>query len=365
MKFLEFFKRQLFITSIYGIPVRIDYRWFFVVIVMSWLMAKPIPTSIVDDFFVRFGLGLATTLVFFASILIHELAHSHIARKEGVEVREIIIHPFGGLARFRKAPDNPRAEFRIAVAGPFASFVLSLVFLGLTAVLAEVKVLSVLCSLLFILNLLLAVFNLFPGYPLDGGRVLRAFLWNRGYELNDATVLTGRCGQVIAVTLGLFGLALTLISGDFITGLWMVLVGVFLFDAARGIIKEVEELKQTTVGEVMTVPVFVEPEASIAKFIEKTLPMFRQTVFLVAKNKQFYGVLLLEDMKKVERDDWHQTKIRQIMRPITPNYFVEISTLIDDARVLMRENGIGAVGVIDETGSLVGFLQRGKIRKRS
>jgi Zn-dependent protease/CBS domain-containing protein len=365
MKFLEFFKRQLLITHIYGIPVRVDYRWFFVVIVMSWLMAKPIPTSIVDDSFVRFGLGLATTLVFFVSILIHELAHSRTARKEGVEVREIVIHPFGGLARFRKAPDNPRAEFRIAIAGPIASFLLAIVFLGLTAILAEVKVLSILCSLLFILNLLLAVFNLFPGYPLDGGRVLRAFLWNRGYELNDATTLTGRCGQAIAVTLALFGLALTLINGDFITGLWMVLVGIFLFDAARGIINEVAELKQTTAGEVMTVPVFVEPETSIARFVEKTLPMFRQTVFLVAQNKQFYGVLLLEDMKAVERDDWHQTKIREIMRPITPNYFVETTALIDDARLLMRENGIGAVGVIDETGNLVGFLQRGKIRKRS
>jgi Zn-dependent protease/CBS domain-containing protein len=365
MKFLEFFKRQLLITHIYGIPVRIDYRWFFVVIVMSWLMAKPIPDSIIDDSFVRLGFGLAATLIFFASILIHELAHSRTARKEGVEVREIVIHPFGGLARFRKAPDNPRAEFRIAIAGPIASFLLSLFFLALMTILQDVKVVSVLCSLLFILNLLLAVFNLFPGYPLDGGRVLRAFLWNRGYELNDATVLTGRCGQVIAVTLALFGLALTLINGDFITGLWMVLVGIFLFDAARGIINEVAELKQTTVGEVMTVPVLVAPETSIAGFIEKTLPMFRQTVFLVAQNKQFYGVLLLEDMKKVERDDWHRTKIHEIMRPITPNYFVETNTLIDEARALMRENGIGAVGVIDENGNLVGFLQRGKVRKRN
>jgi Zn-dependent protease len=365
MKFLEFFKRQLLITHIYGIPVRIDYRWFFVVIVMSWLMAKPIPDSIIDDSLVRFGFGFAATLIFFASILIHELAHSRTARKEGVEVREIVIHPFGGLARFRKAPDNPRAEFRIAIAGPIASFLLSLVFLALMTILQDIKVLSVLCSLLFILNLLLAVFNLFPGYPLDGGRVLRAFLWNRGYELNDATVLTGRCGQVIAVTLALFGLVLTLINGDFLTGLWMVLVGIFLFDAARGIINEVAELKQTTAGEVMTVPVLVAPETSIAGFIEKTLPMFRQTVFLVAQNKQFYGVLLLEDMKKVERDNWHRTKIHQIMRPITPNYFVETNTLIDDARALMRENGIGAVGVIDENGNLVGFLQRGKIRKRN
>jgi Zn-dependent protease/CBS domain-containing protein len=365
MNFLEFFKRQLLITYIYGIPVRIDYRWFFVVIVMSWLMAKPIPTSIVDDSLVRFGLGFATTIVFFVSILIHELAHSRVARSEGVEVREIVIHPFGGLARFRRAPDNPRAEFRIAIAGPIASFLLSLVFLVLMSVLAEVKVLSVLCSLLFILNLLLAVFNLFPGYPLDGGRVLRAFLWNRGYELNDATVLTGRCGQVIAVALAVFGLILTLLNGDFLTGLWMVLVGIFLFDAARGIISEVAELKLTRAGDVMTVPVLVEPETTIGRFVEKTLPMFRQTVFLVAQNKQFYGVLLLEDMKAVDRDDWHLTKIRQVMRPITPNYFVEVNTLIDEARSLMRENGIGAVGVIDENGSLVGFLQRGKIRRRN
>lgn len=365
MNIFEFFKRQLLIAHVFGIPVRIDYRWFFVLALMAWLTAVNIPTGLIEGIFVKLIFGLVTTLIFFASIFFHELAHAFAARFEGVEVMEIVLHPFGGLARLRREPDNPRTEFRIAIAGPAASFLLSLVFLGLMLLSGSIgtAVLTPLLFLLFFWNMLLAVFNLFPGYPLDGGRILRAFLWKRGKELNEATILTGRAGQIIALALIIFGLFITLVRGDFFTGLWTVLVGLFLYDAAAGIIRQTGETETITVSEVMSLPVPVSPDSTVSQFVDHVLPLYRQTVFPVSKDKQFYGFLKLDDLKKLPRDEWRKTKIREVMRPIETSHFVEKDALFSDAKKLMRENGIGALGIVDEQGSLIGFLRRGNIIK--
>lgn len=363
---LEFFKRQFLLTHVWGIPVRIDCRWFLVVIVMSWLTTINIPNSLIDNYLTKIILAVLTTLIFFLSIVGHELAHAFAARLERIETLEIVLHPFGGLARLRREPDTPRAEFRIAIAGPTASFLFALIFLGFvfgTQALG-VSALSPFFLLLAFLNLLLAVFNLFPGYPLDGGRVLRAFLWKRGYELNEATVLTGKCGQMISIALIVFGLFVVVAYRDLFTGLWTVLTGFFLLDSATGIIRQIKEFEQLTVEEAMTVPVMIAPETSLQNFVDRTLPLFRQTVFLVAKDKYFYGILVLEDIKEFPREKWRETRVQMVMRPVTEEFFVEMNAPLQEARELMRENGIGAVGVVDGRGNLVGFLQRGKIRKR-
>ena len=366
MSVLEFFKRQLLVAHIFGIPVRVDYRWFIVLILMAWLTATNIPNSLVEDSLIKFALGLVTTLVFFGSIFLHELAHALVARRENVEVLEIVLHPFGGLARFTRPPNNANAEFRIAIAGPLASFIISLIFLALTLLfnLLGNNILSPLLFVLFLWNMLLAIFNLFPGYPLDGGRVLRAFLWKRGKDLNEATILTGRAGQIISITLVVVGLYIALGRRDYFTGLWTVVVGIFLFDSATKIIKQTNDDELTTVGEVMSLPLAILPEDNVLHFVDNILPLYRQTTFLVAKDKQLYGILTLEDLKTLDRTQWHKTKIHAAMRPITPDYFVESDSFLTDARHLMRENGIGALGVIDEKGQLVGFLQRHRIRRR-
>lgn len=365
MQITEFFKRQLLIAHVFGIPVRIDYRWFFVLVLLAWLTAAYIPASLVENGLTRFFLGFLTTIVFFLSIFLHELAHAVVARMENIEVLEIVLHPFGGLARFRHAPDTPRAEFRIAIAGPAASLLISIIFLVLTIFFNSFgeNIASPLVFLLFLWNLLLAVFNLFPGYPLDGGRVLRAYLWKRGRDLNEATILTGRAGQIIAVTLIVIGFIIASLRGDVFTGLWTVIIGLFLFVEAKEIIKQTNSLENTLVAEVMSLPFALAPDGNVLHFVDNVLPLHRQTAFLVGQNKQLHGILTLEDLKKIERDKWHKTKIRDAMRPITIDYFVEADAFLTDARALMRENGIGAVGVIDENGELVGFLQKSKIRK--
>ena len=365
MEFLRFFKRQFVIARVSGIPVRADFRWIFVLLLMSWITANGIH-SLTANIFTSFIFGLVTTLIFFASIFLHELAHAVAGRMENVQVMEIVLHPFGGLTRFRHAPDTPRAEFRVAIAGPAASFLLALIFLGIMWAFnrLEADILARLFFTLFLLNFLLAVFNMFPGYPLDGGRVLRAYLWKRGTDLNEATVLTGRCGQVIAAVFIVFGIVTIFTQADFFTGLWTIMVGLFLFDAAQGIIKEVRDSVERIVEEVMQLPISIAPEIDVLHFVNRILSLHRRTIFPVAKDKQLYGMLTLEDLKKLPRSDWSKTKIQTVMRPITPDYFVETDTPLSEAREVMRANGIGAVGVIDARGNLVGFLQsRNKAKK--
>ena len=367
MRRLEFLKRQILIAHVSGIPVRIDLRWFFVLALMSWITALNL-SKLVDNFLAALVLGLLTTLVLFLSIFLHEYAHAAAARMEGVDVLEIVLHPFGGLARFRHEPDTPRAEFRIALAGPAASFLIALAFAALMAIAnsLEFRLLVTLSFFLVLWNFLLAVFNLFPGYPLDGGRVLRAYLWRRGTDLNEATILTGKFGKIIALALIFCGFFILLFATDgFFTGFWTILVGLFLYDSAKGIIKQVNEFENLSVEETMELPVTVEPESAVMKFVDTILPLHRRTIFLVAEKKQFYGVLMLEDLKKLPREDWQKTKIRHVMRPIAPEYFVETNATLNEAKILMRENGIGSLGVINAKGELVGYLQRGRLRKRS
>src|SRR5687768_2845277 len=162
MQFAESFKRQAVLGRVSGIPVRADFRWFFVVALMSAITAASI-NPLVGNIAGSILLGLVTTLLFFASIFLHEFAHAAAARLEKLEVVEIVLHPFGGLTRFRHPPETPRAEFRIAIAGPAASFLLTLFFVGLMAA-ANAGGLDILWQILFLLalsNFLIAVFNLF------------------------------------------------------------------------------------------------------------------------------------------------------------------------------------------------------------
>ena len=200
MSVVDFYKRQITVAHIFGIPVRFDYRWFIVFLLSVWLIASnlarggmwvsqvqlmPVSTT------AAWILGVVTTLGLFLSVLGHELSHALMGRAEGIEIEEIVLHPFGGLARLRNEPDSPRAEFRIAIAGPAASFVFAAISFGLMLV-AMMTNYPVIGGIMFLLgagNLLLAIFNLFPGYPLDGGRVLRAILWRRTGDIKEATRL--------------------------------------------------------------------------------------------------------------------------------------------------------------------------------
>src|SRR4026209_891572 len=371
-----FYKKQITVARVYGIPVRIDYRWFIVVGLSVRLIARNRQTDIIQlgGFQLHplapataWLLGIITTAGLFISVLGPELSHALMARFEGIEIEEIVLHPFGGLARLRNEPENPRAEFRIAVAGPAASFLIGVVSFVLLLPIVRAGYTTA-AGILFLIsagNLLLAVFNLFPGYPLDGGRVLRALLWRRTGDIREATRLAGICGMLIAAILIIFGVYMAIAPSfrSYFMGFWSVLVGLFLFDAAFSVVKHVRGRVHKIVKEAMSAPFAVEPDLRICQLIDSGLPMHRQVAFPVALNKRLHGIVSLEDLKTLPRERWHLTKARDVMRPIAPRFFVEPNATLAYAQELMRRNGIGSVAVVGKTGELVGFLQTGKFKR--
>jgi Zn-dependent protease/CBS domain-containing protein len=377
MSVLGFYKRRITVARIYGIPVRIDYRWFVVFFLSVWLIAvnlarggiwvgqvKLLPVGAAS----AWGLGIITTLGLFLSVFGHELSHALMGRAEGIEIEEIVLHPFGGLARLRNEPESPRAEFRIAVAGPAASFLFAVVgFLAMF--IAMVAHYSTVAGVLFLIsagNLLLAVFNLFPGYPLDGGRVLRAILWRRTGDIAEATRLAGICGMLIAGILIIFGVYMAIAPNfrSYFMGLWSVLVGVFLFDAAYSVVRQAAGKGKHIVSQAMSAPFSIEPDMLISHLIDTVLPMHRQVAFPVAFERRLYGILSLEDLKSLPRERWRLTHAREVMRPVAPRFFVEPTATLDYARELMKRNGIGSLAVVGKNGELVGFLQSGRFKRR-
>lgn len=379
MKFLEFFSRRLTIARVYGIPVRIDYRWFIVVVLSVWLISVNLQNYAIQISNVRLGpmkpgsawlLGFISTIGLFISVFGHELSHALMARAEDIEIEEIVLHPFGGLARLRNQPQNPRAELRIAIAGPAASFLFALLAFGAMkiAALGNYAATLVIFSLIAWGNFLLAVFNLFPGYPLDGGRVLRAIIWHRSGSITEATRMAGICGILIGGMLILFGAYIMIApnwraSQPYFMGGWSILVGLFLLDTAARLVKSAAGTRVLTVGETMSVPVSIEPDVTVSKLVDEILPLHRQTSFPVAINKQLHGILALEDLKSLPRERWRATKARDVMRPIGPRFFVDPSATLEYAKELMKRNGIGSLAVVNTSGQLVGFLQNGKLRR--
>ena len=377
MKLSDFYKRTITVARIFGIPVRFDYRWFVVFLLSVWLIAMNLERGgmwvgtyrmMALSVTMAWILAVITTIGLFLSVLGHELSHALMARAEGIEIEEIVLHPFGGLARLRNEPESARAEFRIAVAGPAASFLFGLIcfVLLLPAMMADYPTAAGVLMLLCAGNLLLAVFNLFPGYPLDGGRVLRAILWGRTGDIKEATRLAGICGMLIAAILIIFGVYMAIAPSfrSYFMGFWSVLVGLFLFDAAFSVVKHVRGRVQNIVKEAMSAPFAVEPDLLISQLIDSVLPIHRQVAFPVALNKRLHGIVSLEDLKTLPRERWHLTKARDVMRPIAPRFFVEPNAKLEYARELMKRNGIGSLAVVGKNGELVGFLQSGKFKRK-
>lgn len=370
MKYGSILHRQVRVARVFGIPVRIDYRWFAVFALSTWLIAENFRRGLWElppfDASASWVIGAVTTLLLFLSIFGHELSHAVAAQMEGIEIEEIVLHPFGGLARLRREPDSPRAEFRIAVAGPASSFLFALLAFGAFSVAYFIFRAETVWPVFAIVaggNLMLALFNLLPGYPLDGGRVLRALLWHRGGELRQATRRVSQFGQLIAGVVILYGLYMALFYGAYFMAVWSVLVGLFLWDAARAVYRAHGGGGARTVADAMTAPFALEPDTPVSRLVDEILPTRQQTAFAVARAGRLHGILTLEDLKKLPRERWHHTLVSDVMRPVAPEFFVAPHAPLGRADELMRRNGAGALGVIDDAGRLVGFLQRGRIKR--
>ncbi len=386
--------RQFQVARIFGIPVIIDYSWIPVALLHVWLLSQfwlPARIRPAWPIWLNLILGLAISGLFFGSVLAHELAHSLIARLEGIRIHDIQLHIFGGWARLVGEPRTAMAEFRVAIAGPASSFILSLTFAaGLVFVqligsrnLVAIGIIET-CYYLMWANMLLAMFNLLPGLPLDGGRALRAILWHRRKDILSATRTAKRMGVGIAymiISYGIFLIGFGLYRGtlwqDFMMAVWFFVIGVFLKNAAESdyrhreqqhaheqeIRKNVEEWRVAgTVGSVMQSPVItVLPEMKVSEFIDTVLAEHRLTYYPVARDGRLHGVLSLERLRRVPRDEWERKVIEDVMEPISETYFISVRASIDHAERKLKSNPLGFLAVIDGDGFLVGALSAADI----
>jgi len=308
------------IARIWGIPISVHVSWLVVfALVASSLAAGYFPERHAGwGAATRWALGAVTSLAFFASVLVHELGHSRVALRYGIPIRGITLFVFGGVAQIGREPDSPGAEFRIAIAGPLTSLGLAALFGGVGIVGADVALVSVPAQWLARINLAVALFNLLPGFPLDGGRVLRAAVWAWTGSFDRGNRAAAAAGEVLAILLIGFG-ALRAMGGDVVGGIWIALIGWFLQNAvaagrAEATLREL--LRGATVSQAMArdcVP--VAPDLTLEQLVHDEVLGAGRRCFVVAEDGQLRGLLTLHEVKGVPREQWSRAKVEEVMQP--------------------------------------------------
>lgn len=350
--------------KLFGFPVRIDISWFFLALLITWSLAvgffpfvyQDLPTSI------YWLMGVAGALGLFVSIIVHEFCHSIVARHFGLPMGGITLFIFGGIAEMEDEPPSPRVEFLMGAAGPAASFVIALLFFGITAV-GEAWGWSVIftgvTSYLATINALLAAFNLIPAFPLDGGRLLRAVLWAVKDNIRWATRISSQIGAgfgLLLIVLGVVGF----IGGNFIGGVWFVLIGLFIRNAAsssyqqllfRRILEGVP-VKRFMQEQVVTVP----PEATLHDVVEDYFYRHYFKLYpVVQADGELLGYITLNQVKEHPREEWDTLKVRDVMQPLSPDITVPPTTDALQAINVLNRTG-GSRLLVTDNSHLVGIL---------
>jgi len=347
-----------------GILVRLDYSWFFIFLLLLWsLAAGYLPAAHPNQPPGFYWLaGLVAALLFFGSILLHELAHAFAARRYGIETPEITLFLFGGVSQMRAEPARPAAELVIAIAGPLTSVLLALLFWAIGTGLPDdsAPMLAVVCRYLTWVNAALAVFNLLPGYPLDGGRVLRALLWYRTGSLRRATRTAANVGKGLAGAIMVLG-GVQIFMGNLIGGLWLLFIGMFLRGmAARGYENVVmrQALDDAVVEQVMRrEPVSVSPSLSLRQLADDYFLVYGFRSFPVVEDDTVLGLIAIEDMRHVPRTEWSAVRVADRMRRVGPDTTVAPDTPLTDALRKLSASGPGRLLVMRD-GRLVGLLSK-------
>jgi Zn-dependent protease len=226
-------RRTIPLGQIAGIPVALDYSWFLIFVLLSWMLATSYFPAEFPDWLASLCwlVAVATAILFFVSVLLHELGHSAVARRYEIPVRSITLFVFGGVAQIGDDRPSAGAEFRIAIAGPLVSFALGALFYAVQKTAGGIQPLYGLAKYLSYINLVLGAFNLIPGYPLDGGRVLRAIVWAVTHDLKRATLIAANVGRGFGFLFIIAGVW-HMLHGNLVGGLWIAFIGWFLESAA-------------------------------------------------------------------------------------------------------------------------------------
>jgi Zn-dependent protease/CBS domain-containing protein len=361
--------RPLRVATIFGIPIKVDASWVFIVILLTTsfglLFSRDFPHL---GWPIWVLMGLASSLLLFGSVLAHELSHAVVALRHRIPIRGITLFIFGGAAELGDEPPNASAELKVALAGPAMSLALAVFFAGIYSF-GSGTVPSPILGIVFHLarmNGILAVFNIIPGFPLDGGRILRALLWGIWGDLRTATRTASALGSGFGSLIIFLGLLYVFPFNNLIGGVWFVFIGLFLRSAARASYQQMlirDCLKGVKVGDIMDFHVVTVPaSARLEDIVHRVMLTSGLTEFPVVEGSRLLGMVGLREIRNVDRAMWGRVTAGEVMQSDVARNTV---TSADEAsRLLSKMAGDEAMIAVVDEGNLVGVVKPGDLMKR-
>ena len=363
-------KGSIELFKVAGVQIEIDYSWIVVALLVWWsLSAGYFPRTYPDHAFTSYWIvGAIGTVLFFASVLGHELSHAALGNRLGENVTRITLFIFGGMAHLSSEPKTAGDEFKIAAIGPVSSIVIAAIFwtieqtlVGLHAPALWVAVFSYLAFI----NVALAVFNLLPGFPLDGGRILRAILWHFWGDFRRATAAAADWGNTIAWGLIALG-AIEIFGGGLVGGIWMIFIGLFLRGAAHASYQSVvveQMLGRATVADLMIrEPVTIDPDASVTDAVDRYFLHHGFTGYPVVKDGRAMGILSLSRVRECPPEERANRRVHDIMVPVSAKVTIAPNATVSDAMHQMAEADAGRLLVLNGE-HLNGLITRSQIAR--
>jgi Zn-dependent protease len=354
----------------FGISLRLHYSWFFIFALVSWaLVAGYFPTAYPAwSLTTRIGAGILTSFLFFGSVLVHELVHSLVAKSEGIQIDSITLFFLGGVSQMTDEPKLPKDEFRMAGAGPLASLIVGGIFLGIWFALRPMttgtaEFVGAIAYWLGFINLALGVFNLVPGFPLDGGRVLRSFLWWRSQDLRRATKIASNVGRGIGF-LFIFGGIWLIFTGNWLNGIWFALIGWFLESAAVGSYRQLllkDMLRGHVASEVMSRDCqVVSPDVTIDRLVNEHILASGHRCFPVVSDGHVMGIITMQNVRAVPHNLWGTKSVREAMTPLDRLKSVKPDEDLNTVLRILAQNDINQLPVVQDQ-NIVGMVARDSI----
>lgn len=355
------------VFSVGGIDIYVNWSWVIAIAIVTWSVGDffhaTYPTWPVGTAYV---LGFVSGLLLFATVLIHELAHSFTARRLGLPVNSITLFIFGGVSNLTQEPQTPKIEFLVAIAGPLMSLLLAGIFFALyAAVHGTSSELGAVLGYLASVNLILAIFNLIPGFPLDGGRVLRSIVWGVTGNLRRATHVASNIGNGFGYLFIIAGLLEAFVGGDVVAGIWLAFIGWFLHNAATASYQQAlmdRVLLGVDVRNVMDpAPIGVGPSLSVAEAVEGyILPRGSRALAVNAPDGSLLGLVTLTDIQHVPRSEWDTTPVSRVMIPADRLQTTVPDAALRDALAAMAEHNFNQLPVVANN-RVVGLLNRAHV----
>ena len=358
------FGNRIKLFKLLGFEVRVDWSWIIIAILIAWSLSKGLFPSYYKNLSPQtyWWMGIIGALGLFLSIIVHEFSHSLVARRYGLPMKGITLFIFGGVAEMEEEPASAKVEFMVAIAGPISSILIALIFYGIHAAGKQAGLaqpINGVVAYLAMINGILAVFNLLPAFPLDGGRVLRSILWGVKKNLRWATYVSSRIGSGFGILLIVLGV-IQVFRGNFIGGMWWFLIGMFLQGAAKASYQQLltrralegEPVRRFMKTDAVTVP----PSISLERLVEEYVYKYHFKMFpVVQDHDRLLGCVTTKQIKEIPREEWSRRTVGDVASQCTPENTIGPHADAMKALSIMKQTGNSRLMVV-EGGRLLGII---------